>query len=169
MEMRVCYHYFLQSVIQTILALGENKINISINANINGGDNDMASGGINISDSILLSVKKICGIQPECTDFDTDIIMHINTAFLTLNQLNVGPVNGFSIADKTDSWDDYLPEDNPNFEAVKTYIGSKVRLTFDPPTSSVVAESLKETIKELEFRLNVEAETGSGSGVISNA
>lgn len=120
-----------------------------------------------VSDSILLSVKKVCGIQPDCTDFDTDIIMHINTAFLTLNQLGVGPVKGFSIADKDALWLDYIPEDNPNFEAVKTYVGAKVRLVFDPPMSSIVAETLKEVTKELEFRLNVEAETGSG--VISNA
>lgn len=115
-----------------------------------------------VSDSILLSVKKVCGIQPDCTDFDTDIIMHINTAFLTLNQLGVGPAKGFSIADKDALWLDYMPEDNPNFEAVKTYVGAKVRLVFDPPMSSIVAETLKEVTKELEFRLNVEAETGSG-------
>lgn len=120
----------------------------------------------NVSESILLSVKKLVGIQPDCDSFDADIIIHINTAFLTLSQLGVGPVNGFSITDKTDLWSDYLPEDNPNFEAVKTYVGSKVRLVFDPPTSSIVAEALKEVTKELEFRLNVEAETGSG--VISN-
>lgn len=147
-----------------ILALGVNKINIRINANINGGDNSMD----NVSDSILLSVKKVCGIQADCTDFDTDIIMHINTTFLTLNQLGVGPAKGYSIKNEYDLWSDYLPEDNPNFEAVKTYIGSKVRLIFDPPTSSIVAETLKEVTKELEFRLNVEAETGSGSGVVSN-
>lgn len=141
-----------------ILVLGENSINIRIN----GGDNDMN----NVNDSILLSVKKVCGIHPDCTDFDTDIIMHINTAFLTLNQLGVGPAKGFSIADKDALWLDYMPEDNPNFEAVKTYVGAKVRLVFDPPTSSIVAEALKEVTKELEFRLNVEAETGSG--VISN-
>lgn len=123
----------------------------------------------NVNDSILLSVKKVCGIQPDCTDFDADVIMHINTVFLTLNQLGVGPAKGFSITDNFAVWSDYLPEDNPNFEAVKTYIGAKVRLVFDPPMSSIVAETLKEVTKELEFRLNVEAETGSGSGVISNA
>lgn len=122
----------------------------------------------NVSDSILLSVKKLVGIQPDCDSFDADIIMHINTAFLTLNQLGVGPAKGFSITDESTKWLEYMPEDNSNFEAVKTYIGAKVRLIFDPPTSSVVAEALKETVKEFEFRLNVEAETPSGSGVISN-
>lgn len=145
------------------LVLGVNdSLNISINNNYNGGDNSMD----NVSESILLSVKKLLGIHPDCNSFDADIIMHINTAFLTLSQLGVGPPKGFSITDESALWSDYLPKDNPNFEAVKTYVGSKVRLVFDPPMSSIVAEALKEVTKELEFRLNVEAETGSG--VISN-
>ena len=118
-----------------------------------------------VSDSILLSVKKVCGIQPDCTDFDIDIIMHINSTFLILKQLGVGPPKGFSIANEMSSWSDFIPEDDPNFNAVKTYIGAKVRLIFDPPMSSIVAEALKETVKEFEFRLNVEAETGSESEV----
>lgn len=164
MVMRVYYHYFLQNVDQTILALGEPKINIRINDNINGGDKVMD----NVKESILLSVKKMIGIHPEYTDFDVDIIMHINSTFMILNQLGIGPPNGFTITDASDIWTDYIPEGNKNFEAVKTYIGAKVRLIFDPPTSSVVAEALKETIKEFEFRLNVEAETPSGSEVVQN-
>lgn len=120
----------------------------------------------NVSESILLSVKKMIAIQPTDESFDADLIIHINSAFFVLNQLGVGPVKGFSITDKTALWSSYLPESNPNFEAVKTYIGSKVRLMFDPPMSSIVAEALKEVVKEFEFRLNVEAETESG--VISN-
>lgn len=125
----------------------------------------MPSGDVNINDSILLSVKKMIGIQPEYTDFDPDIMMHINSAFMVLNQLGLGPTNGFTIKNDYDLWTDFIPEGNKNFEAVKTYMGAKVRLIFDPPMSSVVAEALKETVKEFEFRLNVEAETPSGSEV----
>lgn len=166
MEMRAYYHYSLQNVGQMTLALGENNnINIRINANINGGDKNMASGDVNVNDSVLLSVKKMVGIQPDCTSFDADIIMYINSAFMVLNQLGLGPTNGFTIKNEYDLWSSFIPEDNKNFEAVKTYMGAKIRLIFDPPTSSVVAEALKETIKEFEFRLNVEAETPSGSEV----
>lgn len=120
-----------------------------------------------VSKSILLSVKKLLGVHPESYDFDSDIIIHINTAFMVLNQLGIGPKTGFSIFDNTTEWTDFIPADNPNFEAVKTYIGAKVRLLFDPPMSSVVTEALKENVKEMEFRLNVEAETPSVSEVIS--
>lgn len=77
---------------------------------------------------------------------------------MILNQLGIGPANGFSISDKFATWTDFLPEDNENFEAVKTYIHLKVKLIFDPPMSSVVMEAMKQMISELEWRLNVEAE-----------
>lgn len=145
-----------------ILVLGvNNSVNISINPNINGGDNNMDD----VSRSILLSIKKMVGIHPDSYDFDADLIIHINSAFMVLNQLGVGPKNGFTITDSTEEWTDFIPEGNKNFEAVKTYIGAKVRLIFDTPMSSVVAEALKEIVKEMEFRLNVESETPSGSEV----
>lgn len=109
-------------------------------------------------ESILQSIKKLLGITEEYTAFDADIIMHINSVFMILNQLGIGPEKGFSISDETAIWSDYLPEDNKNFEAVKTYVYMKVRLIFDPPMSSAVIEAMKHSISELEWRLNVEAE-----------
>lgn len=109
-------------------------------------------------ESILTSIKKLLGITEDYTHFDTDIIIHINSVFMILNQLGIGPANGFSISDKFATWTDFLPEDNKNFEAVKTYIHLKVKLIFDPPMSSAVMEAMKQMISELEWRLNVEAE-----------
>lgn len=109
-------------------------------------------------ESILTSIKKLLGITEDYEHFDSDIIMHINSVFMILNQLGIGPANGFSISDKFATWTDFLPEDNENFEAVKTYIHLKVKLIFDPPMSSVVMEAMKQMISELEWRLNVEAE-----------
>ena len=51
--------------------------------------------------SILKSTKKILGIAEDYTVFDLDIITHINSAFSTLTQLGVGPVEGFIIEDDT--------------------------------------------------------------------
>lgn len=105
-------------------------------------------------DSILISVKKVLGIAPEYNEFDPDIIMHINTAFSVLTQLGVGPKSGFSITGEETVWSDYLSDD-PKLEMVKTYVGVKVRLIFDPPSSSAVIESLNRQISELEWRINV--------------
>ena len=105
-------------------------------------------------DSILTSIKKLLGITEEYENFDQDIIMHINSVFMILNQLGVGPKSGFSINDKSSTWDEFVPESS-NLEAVKTYVHLKVKLMFDPPLSSTVIEAIKSQINELEWRLNV--------------
>lgn len=111
-----------------------------------------------MNDSILTSIKKLLGITEEYEHFDQDIIIHINSVFMILNQLGVGPSNGFSITDKTAVWSDFISE-GVNIESVKSYIYFKVRLLFDPPTTSAVMESMNRMISELEFRLNVSAES----------
>lgn len=108
--------------------------------------------------SILTSIKKLLGITSDCLDFDNDIIMHINTVFMTLNQLGVGPTRPFVIEDEKASWKDFLDEDT-NYEAVKSYIHLKVRLIFDPPLSAAVREAIEQSVHELEWRLNVQAES----------
>ena len=108
-------------------------------------------------DSILTSIKKLLGITEEYDTFDNDLIMHINSVFTILHQLGVGPEKGFSIKDESDTWDEYITS-KQNLEAVKTYVYLKVRLIFDPPQSSIVAEAIKQQISELEWRLNVDAD-----------
>lgn len=108
-------------------------------------------------DSILTSIKKLLGIAEDYTQFDDDIIMHINTVFLNLTQLGVGPEEGFSIEDDVVSWEDFI-EDNVQLQAVKSYMYLKVKLLFDPPLSTSVVESMNRMIAELEWRLNVAVE-----------
>ena len=105
-------------------------------------------------ESILTSIKKLIGIEKEYTQFDADIIMHINTVFLNLTQLGVGPSEGFLIEDGTAIWEDFIG-DSSQLQAVKTYMYLKVKLLFDPPLSSSVTESMNRMIAELEWRLNV--------------
>ena len=105
-------------------------------------------------DSILASIKKLLGVPEEYTQFDSDIIMHINSVFLNLTQLGVGPEAGFSIEDDSAVWSDFISY-NVQLNAVKTYMYLKVKLLFDPPLSSSVVESMNHTISELEWRLNV--------------
>ena len=109
-------------------------------------------------DNILSSIKKLLGIPTEETAFDSDIIMHINSVFMILNQLGIGPTDGFTISDDYALWSDFIP-DGQNLELVKSYMYMKVRLLFDPPTNSSVLTSMEKTINEFEWRLNVQAET----------
>lgn len=118
-------------------------------------------------DSILTSIKKLLGIAEEYTHFDTDLIMHINSVFSILTQLGVGSSSGFSIHDEYATWNDFLEED-PRLEMVKTYIHLKVKLMFDPPDRSAVAEAVKRQIDELEFRLMVAADEVASKTTVVN-
>lgn len=113
----------------------------------------------NVNDSILDSIKKLLGIASDYTNFDTDIIIYINSAFMVLNQLGVGPEEGFKITGKDETWDDYM-SDEDNLEAVKSYIHLKVKIAFDPPLNSTVMEAHKQLISEYEWRLNIQSEGG---------
>ena len=109
-------------------------------------------------DNILSSIKKLLGIPTEETAFDSDIIMHINSVFMILNQLGIGPTDSFTISDDYALWSDFIP-DGQNLELVKSYMYMKVRLMFDPPSSSAVLSAMEKSISEFEWRLNVQAET----------
>lgn len=112
-----------------------------------------------MDNSILTTIKKLLGITEEYTHFDADIIMHINSVFMILNQLGVGPVEGFAIEDDLQTWSDFIPDATMvRFEAVKSYTFLKVKLLFDPPSGSSVLESYNRQISELEWRINVTAE-----------
>jgi hypothetical protein len=107
-----------------------------------------------MSDSILTSTKKILGIADDYTAFDLDIISHINSVFSTLNQLGIGPAEGFMIEDKSITWDAFLGADL-RLNAVKQYVYLRVRMVFDPPGTSYAVAAMQEQIKEHEWRLNV--------------
>lgn len=105
-------------------------------------------------DSILTSIKKMLGIEKSYEHFDADIIMHINTVFMSLSQMGVGPKNGFVIRDEVTIWTDYIPKETlETIEAVKTYVYLNVKLLFDPPTSSSHLEAINKQIEMLEWRL----------------
>ena len=107
--------------------------------------------------SILLSIKKLLNIDDDDVAFDTDIIILINSEFMTLQQLGIGPEEGFSINEGDTVWADFST-DTTLLETVKAFIYMRVRLIFDPPASSVVADQFNSKINELMFRLNVQAE-----------
>ena len=101
-----------------------------------------------MEDSILITVKKMLGLDSNYTAFDTDIVVFINTAMMTLQQIGVGPLNGFTVTGATETWEDFLPSDMM-LEGVKTYIYLSVKMTFDPPATSFVMDAMKQQKEEL--------------------
>lgn len=114
-----------------------------------------------MDESILNSMKELIPgiIDPTDKAFDTDLIMHINTIFGILNQLGVGPREGFAIEDDSTCWSDYT-QDNIKLNMVKTYMYLKTKLIFDPPTSSSLIDVMERQAKELEWRLNITVDPG---------
>lgn len=106
-------------------------------------------------DSILTSVKKLCGMGEDYTYYDEDLVMYINDVFTTLARLGVGPSKGFSISDDTAEWNDFLDEEKYPLllNKVKTYVKRKCQLQFDPPQSSAHLNALTDMIAEDEWRL----------------
>lgn len=105
-----------------------------------------------MEDSILTTIKKLLGIPENFSHYDLDIIIQINSAFSTLRQLGLGPENGFRIEDDDAVWEDFIGDDE-TIEMMKQYIYQKVRLAFDPPTTSFAIDAIKESNKEIEWRL----------------
>ena len=110
--------------------------------------------------SILLSTKKTLGLSADYTIFDQDIIMHINTVFSIIHQLGIGPEEGFEITDADDVWTDFVSDVRLN--TLRSYVYLRVRLLFDPPTTSYLLAAVQEQIKELEWRMNVYREAQNG-------
>ena len=107
------------------------------------------------NNSILLSIKKLLGINTDYEHFDTDLIIHINSVFMILRQMGVGPNKPFSITGPGETWDDFS-ENIEDMESIKTYVYLKCKLVFDAPTNTTMYQSLRDAIAEFEFRLNVE-------------
>lgn len=108
-----------------------------------------------MDDSILTSIKKLLGIGEYDNNFDTDVIMHINSILAVLQQLGIGPRTGFSITGDTETWSDFMEPDDERLNYVKTYVYLRVRLLFDPPTNSFATDAITKQYQELEWRMEV--------------
>lgn len=107
-------------------------------------------------DSILETIKTMDGIMEDYSYFNPNIVLCINTAFAILAQLGIGPEDPFVITGPDETWDEFEYEGSK--EAIKSYIALRVQLLFDPPNNSFLVQSINDQIKELEFRLLVDAE-----------
>lgn len=113
-----------------------------------------------MSESILETVRIACNVGPENTDFDNELILYTNSVLAIATQLGVGPKTGFHITGESESWEDFLGDMNVDLiNTVQTYVGKKVKQLFDPPVSSAVKDSLDRNLSELEWRVNVAAES----------
>lgn len=111
-----------------------------------------------ITDSIVLSIKKMLGLDENYTPFDTDVIIHINSSFMTLCQMGIGPKEGFEVTDSSQKWTDFLTN-RVMLGGVKTWVYLQVKMLFDPPANSFVMDAYKTQAEQILWRLNVQAES----------
>lgn len=109
-----------------------------------------------MEESILKTIQKLIGDNPNESAFEMDLIVHINSILNILHQLGVPSEEKFVITGPDESWSDYL-NDEEYLDMVKTYIYMKCRMMFDPPTGSI-KDAFEQNIKELEWRINVEGD-----------
>lgn len=111
-----------------------------------------------MDDSILKTIKKMLGLPEDYDAFDQDLIIHINSVFSNLDQIGVSPPGGFYITDADSKWSDFFDGEMP-LHNIKTLVYLKVRLVFDPPSTSFAIAAMENQIKEQEWRLSVSAST----------
>lgn len=119
---------------------------------------------IDLGDSILKTIKKMIGPSVDYDYFDNDLIIHINSAFSILNQLGLGNDETFAITGTSETWQDFLGNNHKFLEMVKSYIYLKVKVIFDPPTSSFVLDAYNKQIAELEWRINIAVDPSETKG-----
>lgn len=108
-----------------------------------------------VNESILKSIKKLLGVDPTMDMFDLDICMNINSALANLNQIGLGPYDGFYVNGPEDKWSDFLGVNNMHvLQNAKQYVYIWVKRVFDPPGATNHLTALDNTIKELEWRIS---------------
>jgi hypothetical protein len=107
-----------------------------------------------VTDSILSSIKTLLGIESDVTDFDQELILHINGALSIIHQIGLEEANNFFIEDDTAVWGDFI-NDDANISFIKTYVYNRVKLSFDTPQNSFLVKAIEDQIRELEWRLNI--------------
>lgn len=112
-----------------------------------------------MNDSILVSIKKMLGIDKDYDAFDVDVLININTIMSVLYQLGVDSAKDFRVNGIDESWSD-LSDDPILLDLIKDYIYLRVRILFDPPNNSFLLSSISDQIKEFEWRINIQAEGG---------
>lgn len=111
-----------------------------------------------MSNSILLTIKKMLGLDADYHAFDMDVIADINSALMIVSQLGVGPDPPLVITGDEETWSDLLGDNLNKYQLVKAYIHQKVKLMFDPPNSGVLHQAAERLISEFEWRLMVAAD-----------
>jgi hypothetical protein len=105
-----------------------------------------------VVESILDSIKVMHGIGDDDTSFDKELVMHINGALMVMTELGVGPIAGYSITGKDQTWTEFL-QGRTDLDLVFNDVYLRVKLIFDPPQNSFLVTAIERQIKECDWRI----------------
>lgn len=114
-------------------------------------------------ESILVTIKKMLGLEAEYAPFDQEILVDINSALFVLMQLGVGPSEGFDVTGVQETWADFLGDQLTCLKAAKDFIFLSVKKEFDPSASGTVSGAYDDKLKEVTWRLLHQVEAGETS------
>ena len=108
------------------------------------------------SESILETIVSGLGLEVDESAFNSEIIMYINSALLTVCQNGAG--TPLVVKDYAQTWEEFKDpaqvEGNKMFEQIKLYVMLKTKIIFDPPPPST-ATYMQSYIDELLWRIRV--------------
>lgn len=124
---------------------------------------------LNNDDLIMASVKKGIGIDVSNTDFDSQLLGDINTAFLIVYQIGVG-AKPYAMKSVSDTWSHMFDiiglseNEKAKTATIKKLVINRVKQFFDPAgVSSSVNGALTEQNAELEWRINNDFDRTEGA------
>lgn len=114
----------------------------------------LGKGGERTLSDIITDVKQMVGASIYDNSFDVNIVIAINSALAVLSDIGISEADNvcLEIGD-TVKWDELL-EGRTDIEYIKSYIYLKVKMLFDPPSSSALLDAYNRQIAEFEWRLN---------------
>jgi hypothetical protein len=96
---------------------------------------------MNLDNSILIDIRESVGLAPTNSDFDKEIIPHINAAIGKLNQNGIGMY--LVVTGDEQKWSDLKDpnqvEGNKYFSSIPLFIMVSTKILFDPPPPSSVS------------------------------
>lgn len=111
---------------------------------------------MDLNKSILEEIREAVGLSSTDTDFDIDLLQHINASIAKLNQNGIGKF--IVVEDITTTWADLQDPTqtagNLYFQSVPLFITLSTKLLFDPPPPSSVQYHFNNA-QEILWRLKI--------------
>lgn len=109
-----------------------------------------------LTNSVLEDIRLAVGLSKDTSDFDTELLMHVNAAVGELNQNGVG--RELIITDVSTTWGDLqdpaYADHNDSFKMAPLFVMLSTKLLFDPPPPSSVQHH-QESAAKLLWRLKL--------------